>query len=147
MRCIKLGVNLMFYRHDHKNMNLVRITNIVFDHTITTLISMIAGFIRNLAPQGPCDQYLEDGIDVAALMKAIGSNCGCVYPTCRDLNIVPITHPISYHVQFTCKQTATADCKSSVQNWFDVWIKVPTKDDKICLDFYNRTKIWATSCN
>ena len=122
-------------------------TNIVLDHTITRLISIIAGFIRNLAPQGTCKHYWEDGIDLDAVMKAIGSNCGCDDLMCRDLIFVPILHPISTLFQPTCKQTATADCKSSVQDLFSVWIKVPTKDDKICFDLYSRTKIWATSCN
>ena len=108
---------------------------------------MIAGFIRNLASQGPCEQYWKDGIVLDAVMRAIGSNCECDDLMCRDLIIVPIPHPISTHFQPTCKQTATADCKSSVQDLFHVWIKVPTKDDKKCRDLYNRIKIWATSCN
>ena len=91
---------------------------------------------------------LEDGIDINAVMKAIGSNCGCGDLTCRDLIFVPIPHPISIHFQPTCKQTAMAHCKSAVQYLFHIsWIKVPTKDDKKCRDLYNRIKIWATSCN
>ena len=121
---------------------------IVYNDRITRLISIIAGFIYNLAPQAGCDSYLDNEVDPVEVMSSIMSNCGCDDFLCRDLNIVPIPHPISaYRNQYTCKQTATADCKSSVQDLFYVWIKVPTKDDKICRDLYNRTKIWATSCN
>ena len=122
--------------------------SLVCDHTITKLISIVAGFIHNLAPFGLCDQYLDGGTLLEGEISATLSNCGCVDHLCRDLNMDPILHPVSFHFQPTCKQTATAFCKSCVQYLFNiVWIKVPTKDDKICRDLYDRIKIWATSCN
>ena len=123
-------------------------TNIVFDEEITPLISIIAGFINNLAPRGYCQQYLNNTVDPVEVFEPIISNCGCDdYFICRDLSRVPIPHPITHPFQFICNKNATADCKSSVQTLFQIWIQVPTKDDPICSDAYNWTKIWATSCN
>ena len=115
------------------------------DETITTLISVIAGPIHNLASQGDCKPYLVEFLDL--VMKNIESKCGCDdYFVCRDLNRTPIPHPISFPFQPTCKKTATKDCRSSVHDLFYVWSKVPTKDDKICSDAYNITIILANSC-
>ena len=123
-------------------------TNIVFDEEITPLISIIAGFINNLAPRGYCQHYLNNTVDPVEVFEPIISNCGCDdYFICRDLSRVPIPHPITHPFQLICKKNATADCKSSVQTLFQIWIQVPTKDDPICSDAYNWTKIWATSCN
>ena len=108
---------------------------------------IIAGFIYNLAPHVGCDRYLDNEVDPVEVMSYIVSNCGCDDFLCRDLNIVPIPHPISaYRNQYTCKKTATEDCKSSVQVWWHVWIQTPPAELKACFDAYIRTKIWATSC-
>ena len=97
-----------------------------------------------------CDSYLEDEADVKELWDSIDSSCGCSYtnPICRDLNIVPISNPISWRYRLTCKKTATVVCKTSVNEVTKIWKKVPTKNDKVvCYSLYEEIKLWATSCN
>ena len=143
MRCIKLGVNSMFYQLGHISMNVVRI--IVLNHRIILLILTMAGFMDNM---GPCDSYLKD-TTTDQVMLSIVSSCGCTLgrPLCRDLNVVLKPDPISWPYRLTCKNTAAPACKTSVEVWTKVYKKVPPKEDKLCFDFYKETQIWAKSCN
>ena len=118
---------------------------------MTTVISIIAGNITIFAINNHCKSYLRDAEiwpedTVAVIKPIIQSNCGCD-DLCRDLNIVPIPRPISYIAQITCKKNATTYCRSSVQDLLRIWVQVPAKEDTICFDAYNRTKIWAASCH
>ena len=105
---------------------------------------MIAGFTRNMAS---CYSYMKDGSYVKELWESIESSCGCSYPLCRDLNVFRFPDPIFWHFRFSCKETATAACRTSVKEVTKIWAKVPTEDDKVCFNAYKETKLWATSCN
>ena len=105
----------------------------------------MAEFIRSM---GGCESYLKDQGYIAAILHNMGTTCGCIQnkPLCRDLNVDPISNPIwPYH--FTCKETATAGCKTAAKLVPTVWIKAPPKDLKDCFNAYKETKILATSCN
>ena len=106
---------------------------------------MIAGFNRSMRY---CDSYLKNQGYVDAILHGIVTTCGCsqIKPLCRDLNVVEIPDPIWSH-QLTCKETATAGCKTIARLVTTIWIKVPTKDDKLCFNLYKETEILANSCN
>lgn len=105
----------------------------------------MAGFIRSM---GPCDSYLKDQGYVAEILHNMGTTCGCNQskPMCRDLKVVQIHNPL-WPYRFTCKETATAGCKSAAKLVPTIWIKVPPKDNKECFNAYKETEILATSCN
>ena len=95
-----------------------------------------------------CDSYLSDEAYVNELFEAITPKCGFSdYMSCRYINICPITNPINWVLRITCNKTATAACKSSVKDITKIWIKVLTKDDKVCFNAYKETEMWASSCN
>ena len=81
------------------------------------------------------------------------SSCGCKGDmaahtvACRDLNAALVPNPIAWHYYFTCKQTVTDSCKTSVDEFAKSWIKAPKDEDKVCADFYKGTQILADSCN
>ena len=105
---------------------------------------MIAGLTRNM---DACDSYLKDEAYTEELWEVVESSCGCSYPNCRELNVVYLPEPSFWHFRFTCKETATAACRTSVKEFTNIWAEVPTKDDEVCFNAYQETKLWATSCN
>ena len=105
----------------------------------------MAGFMRSMHS---CDSYLKDKGYVYGLVHAMVTTCGCIQNKllCRDLNVDPISNPIwPYH--FTCKETATAGCKTSAKLVTAIWSKVPPKDDKVCFNAYKEIENLAASCN
>ena len=104
----------------------------------------MAGFTRSMRY---CDSYLKNQGYVDAILHIMVTTCGCsrIKPKCRDLDVVSIPDPI-WPFQFTCKETATAACKTSAKLVPTIWIKVPPKDD-VCFNAYKETEMLATSCN
>ena len=66
---------------------------------------------------------------------------------CRDFNLVLVSNPIAWSYHLTCKPTAAASCKTSVDEFANLWIKVRKDEDKFCADLYKGTQIMANSCN
>ena len=66
---------------------------------------------------------------------------------CRDLNLDLVPNPIVWSYYLTCKPTAAASCKTSVDEFAKLWIKVPKDEDKVCADLYKGTQNMANSCN
>ena len=98
-----------------------------------------------------CESYLKD-TTTAPVMMSILSSCGCSLDylpldLCRDLHVVTIPNPISWSYRFICKKTATSTCQTSVEEVSKIWNKVPTKDDKVCFDYYQETQMWDFFCN
>ena len=104
----------------------------------------MAGFTRSMRY---CDSYLKNQGYVDAILHIMVTTCGCsrIKPLCRDLNVAPIPDAIwPYH--FTCKETATAGCKTIAKLVTTIWIKIPTKGDKVCFNFYKEDETLANSC-
>ena len=94
-----------------------------------------------------CCSYMNDCAN-KELWESVESSCECFHPLlCRDLNVVRMPDPIYWDFRFTCKETATAACRNSVNEFTKIWAEVPTKDDEVCFHAYKETKLWATSCN
>ena len=105
---------------------------------------MISGFTRNI---GSCCSYMSDCAHNKELWEPVESSCGCSYPLCRELNVVRMPDPIYWDFRFTCKETATEACRTSVKEFTKIWVEVPTKDDYVCYNAYKETELWATSCS
>ena len=105
----------------------------------------MTGFIQSMRQ---CDSYLKNQGYVDAIVNSTASSCGCIqsHLQCRDLNVIPPPNPL-LPWRFTCKETATPGCKTIARLVTTIWIKVPTKDDKLCFSFYKVTEILANSCN
>ena len=106
-----------------------------------------------------CGYYAKPGTDWARAFLPVYLSCGCngdmmdffdmaaFIATCRDLNLLLVTNPISWIYQPTCKQTADASCKASVDDFAKLWIKVPKDGNDFCADLYKGSQIMARSCN
>ena len=111
--------------------------------------------MNHLAKRGMkiCASYSKPGTDWSAASIRLLLSCGCkeamveCNATCRDLNLVQVKSPIVWSYHLTCKPTAAARCKTSVDEFAKSWIKVPKDEDKVCADFYKGTQIMADSCN
>ena len=100
-----------------------------------------------------CAAYLKPGADWVSSFFLVCISCGCKGDmaastvACRDLNLVQVQNPIVWSYHLTCKPTAAASCKTSVDEFAKIWIKVPKDEDEVCADVYKGTQIMANSCN
>ena len=101
-----------------------------------------------------CASYAKPGTEWSRAFIPVLLGCGCKRDlsttcgaTCRDFNLVLDPNLIAWYCQATCKKTAAASCKASVNEFFKLWIKVPKDEDKFCADLYKGSKIMANSCN
>ena len=111
--------------------------------------------MNHLAKRGEkdCAAYLKPGADWVSSFLHVCISCGCKGDmaastlACRDFNLVLVSNPIAWSYHLTCKQTAAASCKTSVDEFANLWIKVRKDEDKFCVDLYKGTQIMANSCN
>ena len=122
---------------------------------LNNCVSAAGSILNHLAKRGEkiCASYSKPGTDWSAASIRLLLSCGCkeamveCNATCRDLNLVLVPNPIAWIYQPTCKQSAAAGCKTSVEEFAKLWIKVPKDEDKVCADFYKGSQIMANSCN
>ena len=123
------------------------------DIKLNNCISAAGSILNYPAKRGEkiCAFYAKPGTDFYSAFTRVALSCGCkdnaCNTTCRDLNLVLVPNPIAWGCQPTCKKTAVASCKTSVDEFAKLWIKVPKDEDEFCADLYNGTQIMANSCN
>merc|ERR1712154_212888 len=148
-----MGTHISIYLTRNKKC-LPKMRFLILFASMTSLVAFArAGSVLDHLEKGgnsilDCVSYMKPRSDLKGLLTNFVSSCGCTASAsslvCRDLEVHPQPTPC-WSYSMSCKETATAGCKTSVEELAKVWIKRPEDEDE-CLWCWIRIQNMEYSC-